>query len=163
MGRGLSEALRGSKETKADDKCPGTLQESSARDGSFLQGSVRLSRPLGSPLDGSNHSQVTTAAAEYRVQSFLDVLVARVGVPVQQHLGIHNYAVHAIAALCRLFFDEGCLQRVRIGNAAQPFQCRYVLILDDADRSDTGKDGVPLHDHRARSALAQTTTESRAS
>jgi hypothetical protein len=68
MGRGLSKALGWSEETEADDKRAAIPKKFSARDGQFLQGSVSL-RPqcLRSPLDRTNYSQVTAAAAKYGI------------------------------------------------------------------------------------------------
>jgi hypothetical protein len=41
------------------------------------------------------------------------------GVFVKQRFGIHNHAIHAVAALRRLFVNERLLEPMRIGDAAQ--------------------------------------------
>ena len=95
------------------------------------------------------------AAAEIARQRFSDLAVRRFGIFIQQGFARHDHAVDAVAALRRLFIDEGLLNLVHFLGRAQAFQRGDRFILHSAHRGDTGADGVALHDDRTGAALSE--------
>jgi hypothetical protein len=83
-------------------------------------------------------------------------------IPIEQSLGGHDHAVHAVAALCSLFVDKSLLQRMRMRDASQAFQRRDLLIAYGAHRERARAHRLARHDHGARTALRKPATESRA-
>src|SRR5215212_10785040 len=63
---------------------------------------------------------VSAAAAEVTRQPLMDLVEARVGVPVEQGLGGHDEAGRAEAALLGVVLDEGRLERMELGGPAEP-------------------------------------------
>jgi hypothetical protein len=59
------------------------------------------------------------AAAEITRQRFSDLAVRRFGIFIQQGFARHDHAVDAVAALGRLFIDEGLLNLVHFLGRAQ--------------------------------------------
>src|SRR5579863_5841104 len=100
-------------------------------------------------LDGADDAEMSAAAADVAVQRSLDVGDRRVRVLVEQSLGAHHHAVHAIAALRRLFLDKRRLDRVRVSDAAQSFERGDALILRRRRREHAGAHGVAIDEHRA--------------
>ena len=99
------------------------------------------------------------AAAEIARQRFPDLAVGRFGSVVQQRFGRHDHAVDAVAALGRLFIDEGLLNFVHLFGRAQAFEGGDRFILHGAHRGDTGADGVAVHDDRTGAALSEAAAE----
>ena len=81
---------------------------------------------------------------------------------IEQDLRAHDHAVHAKAALRCLLFDERCLQQMWMRDAAQSFEGRDALVLRGAGRNGAGPDRFSVHDHGARTALAQAAAKLRA-
>ena len=84
------------------------------------------------------------------------------GILVEQSLGAHHHAVHAVAALRGLLFHERRLDRVRMSDAPQSLESGDVLIFRRRDWKHAGTHGAAFHEHRARPALAQAAAKSRA-
>src|SRR5438034_658543 len=78
------------------------------------------------------------------------------GVFVEQRFGIHDHAVHTVAALRRLLFNERLLEPVRTGYAAQTFQRGNVPVLSIAHRDAARAHRVALQHYRATAALRKT-------
>src|SRR5881296_2147457 len=74
------------------------------------------------PLDGSEDPQVASATAQDAVQRPPDLRLRGMRVFVEQHFGIHDHAVHAVAALRRLLVNERLLEPVRLGHATQTLE-----------------------------------------
>jgi len=102
-----------------------------------------------------------TAAAEIPRQRFFDLAVGRFGIFIQQGFARHDHAVDAVATLGRLLIDEGLLNFVHLLGRAQAFERSNRFILHGAHRSDTGADGIAVHDDRACAALSETAAEFR--
>ncbi len=102
------------------------------------------------------------APAKIAGQSLLDLRIGGFGSFIEQCLGRHDHAVDAVAALRGLLIDEGLLNLVQFLGRAQTFQRGDRLILDCADRRDTGANGVAVHNHRASAALRHAAAELRA-
>src|SRR5690242_6768645 len=102
-----------------------------------------------------------TAAAEIPRQRFFDLAVGRFGIFIQQGFARHDHAVDAVATLGRLLIDEGLLNFVHLLGRAQAFERSNRFILHRAHRSDTGADGIAVHDDRACAALSETAAEFR--
>src|SRR4029077_10002232 len=67
-----------------------------------------------SALYRADDPQVSAATADVTVQRPLDIGDRRMGILVEQGLGAHDHAVHAIAALRCLLLDERRLHRMRM-------------------------------------------------
>ena len=105
---------------------------------------------------------MTAAAAKIPIQALLNFRDARVGIFVEQDFGRHDHAIHAIAALRGLFVDKRSLERMRMGDIPQPFECHDALVLRRARRNGAGSNGLAVHDDRARTALSQASAKPRA-
>ncbi len=99
------------------------------------------------------------AAAQIRLQLGADLLVGRLGIPLQQRLRPHHHAGDAIAALRRLLFHEGALDRRRRLDGAEPFQRRHLLAFEQQQRRHAGQHRLAVDDHRAGAALAEPAAE----
>lgn len=110
--------------------------------------------PLSVALDGLQHARVGEAAAENRRHGALDLLVAGLGIFVQEGFGCHDDGVQAKTALRRLLVDESLLNRMRLGDAAEALKRGDFVPCDGLDRRDAGADGLAFYDDRAGPALA---------
>src|SRR5712691_5218411 len=104
---------------------------------------------------------MTAAAAKGTVERLLDIVIAGMAVLVEQNLRGHDDAVHAIAALRRLFFDERRLQGMKASCASRTLQRRDLSVRGRAHGHRARSDGLPIHLHRAGTALPETATEPR--
>src|SRR5439155_17915853 len=111
--------------------------------------------------DGFVDAVVGSASAQHAVHRLPDLRVTRIRIRIEEHLGRHDLAVHAKAALKCLRIDPRLLNRVRLLRRAESFQRRDVFVRSRGNGSDTRAYRLALHDYRARSALTQTATESR--
>jgi hypothetical protein len=71
---------------------------------------------LAGGLDRVDDGSIAGAATVGVLQAVLDLLVAGVGVGVEQRLGLHDKAGRAEAALRRAVLDEGLLEGVKFFN-----------------------------------------------
>ena len=99
------------------------------------------------------------AAAQIRLQLGADLRIGRLGVFPQQRLRPHHHAGDAVAALRRLLFHEGALDRRRRLDGAEAFQRRHLLALEQQQRRDAGQHRLAVDDHRARAALTEPAAE----
>ena len=65
-------------------------------------------------MDGPSNARVGTAAADVAGHRFIDVLVGRLGILVQQDGGAHDLSGLAVAALRDVDFDPGALHGMGI-------------------------------------------------
>ncbi len=98
-------------------------------------------------------------AAKMRLQFGADLLIGRFGILLQQCLRPHHYSGDAVAALGRLLFHEGALDRRGRFDCSETLKRRHLLALKQKQRRHAGQDGVAVHDHRARTALAEPAAE----
>src|SRR4029077_15591884 len=110
---------------------------------------------IGGALDCADDSQMSAAAADIAVQGPLDIRDSGVRILVQQSLGAHPHAVHTLATLRRLLFDERCLDRMRMRHVPQSLECGDALVFRRRSRKHAGTHRVAVHEHRARAALSQ--------
>src|ERR1700722_523813 len=116
---------------------------------------------IGYALDRADDPQMRAAAADIAVQGSFDIGDRWVRIFVEQRLGAHYHAIHAVAALRRLLFDESSLNRVRMRDVSQSFQRGDAFIFRRRNRKHAGPHRVALHEHRARPALPQAAAKSR--
>src|SRR5947209_4657784 len=111
-----------------------------------------MSRPPGF-IRGAQHgfddAAVRPAAAEVAGKGLAHVGFAWMRLGVEQRLGAHDHAVDAIAALRRLLFDEGALQRMRLLDRTEPFERGDLRIGELSDGGDAGAHRLPVDQHRA--------------
>jgi len=106
---------------------------------------------------------VRAAAAQVILQCRFDLGDTRFGILPQKRRRLHDHAVDAIAALYRLFFDEGALQFVRLCQRAESLKRGdFVLTTNRRQWLDTGAHGFAIHVDRARAALTESAAEVRA-
>src|SRR5579863_5648290 len=96
------------------------------------------------------------AAAEIVGQSRLDLGRGRLRGLVQEGLGLHDHAVHAIAALGGLLLDEGALHRMQILARAQSLESDDLRLADVVQRGDAGTHRASVEDYGAGTALTAT-------
>ena len=80
----------------------------------------------------------------------------------EQRLRRHHDAVDAVAALRRLLVEERLLQRMRALGRAQPLDRRDRAARRRPERRVARLDGVAVHEHGARAAVAAAAAEARA-
>jgi hypothetical protein len=90
-----------------------------------------------------------------------DLLIAGLGIPLQERLRAHHHSGDAIAALCGLLLHEGALDRRRLRNGAQAFERRHLLAFEQHQRRHAGQNGPAVDNHRAGATLAESATELR--
>src|SRR5579872_4361076 len=88
-----------------------------------------------------------------------DLGVADLRITLQQRLRAHHHPGDAETALRGLFLDESLLDRCRIAERAQAFQCRDLPSGKKQNRCHAGEGGSPIDQHRTSSALAEATAE----
>src|SRR5438132_13683761 len=93
---------------------------------------IRLSNC--SPLDGPENPQVASATAQDTVQSPPDLGLRRMRGFLEEHLGIHNHAVHAVAALRLSLITARLLKPVRPAHAAPTLYRPHVPVFCIAHR-----------------------------
>ncbi|MNP51905.1 hypothetical protein D3C76_1462600 [compost metagenome] len=102
------------------------------------------------------------AAAEIGRQLVANLRLAGVRIAVEQGLGRHDHAVHAVATLRRLLLNESLLHRVRVLTGADAFEGGDFPAFGTGQREHTRPRRNTIDDHRAGTALAQATTVFRA-
>jgi hypothetical protein len=110
--------------------------------------------PLSIALDGLQHARVRKAAAENGGHGALNLLVASIGILVDEGLGCHDNGVQAKTALRRLLVDESLLNRMWLGDGTEAVQRGDFVSRDGFDRSDAGANRLTFHNHGAGPALA---------
>jgi len=80
---------------------------------------------------------VDAAAAQIGRQSLFDLILRRTLVAIEQGLGGHDHPVGAIAALRRLRFDEGLLERMRFALGREAIQVVTAALLPSRPASRT--------------------------
>lgn len=101
------------------------------------------------------------ATADDVRQGLLNLLVCCLGIFVEQRLGGEDHAAQAEAALRGSFIDKRLLNGMRLFGSSQAFESGDFLLLNGADGSYAGADGLALDEYRTGSALAQAATELR--
>ena len=84
-----------------------------------------------------------------------NLVVSRMRIDQQQCLSAHHHAGNAVAALGRLFVDEGLLQLVRLALFEQAFKRGDLARADGGDRQDAGIRRPPIDMNHARAALPE--------
>src|SRR5690606_2928523 len=114
-------------------------------------------------LDGTDDAGVGSAPADVVVERSPDFFFRGFAVLLEEGCRLHDHAVDTVAALHRLFLDEGGLDRMGVLRCTQTFEggdFRGRIQRADADRARTGRTAV--NQHRAGAALPHSATEPRA-
>ena len=135
--------------------CGVLLQRFASRGLARMLAKFSSRRPLSVALDGSQHAHVREAAAENAGHGALNLLVAGIGIFVDEGLGRHDDGVQAKTALRRLLVDESLLNRVRLVDGAEAIERGDFVSRDGFDRRDAGANRLTFHDHGAGAALAE--------
>src|SRR5260221_7802087 len=106
-------------------------------------------------LDGTDDSQMRTAAAEVLGQRGANLRLGRMLRRLQEHRRLHDHAVDAVTALDGLLVDERLLKRMRLRRRPQSFERDHLLAGRGRDRNGTGADCLAIQVDRAGAALAQ--------
>src|SRR5262249_14985017 len=119
------------------------------------------SRVAGRALHRAGHAQMRPAAAEIVSERLVERRYARILVLREQRDGPDDHAVEAIAALRRLFVDEGLLHRRWLVGTAEALE-RHDLSRSDRREFDlAGKHRFAVQQHHAGAALAKAEAEAR--
>ena len=111
-------------------------------------------RHAGGQLDRSHDPAVSATAADVAAQGVGDVLVAGVGVALEQRQRRHDHAGRAIAALHGVGVQKGLLQGVQAAVLLEAFDGLYLLVRRDTDLRDAGARRLAVQQYRAGPALA---------
>src|SRR5262245_1118333 len=95
---------------KVTTSAPEVLRKSRREKVSIFMVMSSLGHHFRGALDRLDDARVGAAAAQVVGERGSDLFVARPLVPCQQLGRLHDHAVDAVAALHRLFLDEGLLQ-----------------------------------------------------
>jgi hypothetical protein len=109
----------------------------------------------GGALDGVHDGDVRAAKAEVGSHLLLDFIVRWMRSRAPRGLRAHHPAGNAVAALGRLFVDEGLLQFVRLALFEQAFKRCDLARADRGDRHDAGIRRSSFDMNHARAALPQ--------
>ncbi len=104
-------------------------------------------------LDRVDHLDVPCAAAEVAEQRMGDLLPRRLGMLVEQHLGLHHDPGRAVPALRSAGRHEALAPHPAL-LLGETLVGRHVLPLEPGRPLRAGDDRSPLDDHRARTAGA---------
>src|SRR5262249_29093595 len=119
------------------------------------------SRVAGRALHRADHAQMRPAAAEVVGKRPLDLGHARILVLREQRDGPNDHAVETVAALHRLFVDEGLLHGRWLVGTAEALE-RHDLSRSDRREFDlAGKHRFAVQQHHAGAALAKSAAEAR--
>src|SRR3954470_14777790 len=99
-------------------------------------------------------------AAQVAVERFAHFGGGRRRIAIEKRLGGDHHAAAAVAALARLFVDEGLLQGMGFVDRAQALDGGD-LALDRGDRRDAGADLLAVEQHAASAALSEAAAEAR--
>src|SRR4051794_23396399 len=105
---------------------------------------------------------MAAAAAEITDERLAHLGFARMRRTVEQRFGGHDHAAGAIAALHRLLFNEGSLQRMGLIFGSDPLQRGDLAALDAAHSGAAGPHRRASKNHSASAALRKTAAEFRA-
>src|SRR5262245_51748498 len=116
----------------------------------------------GCALDRSDDANMGTATTQIICKCIFDVGFGRLLVLCQQLSRLHHHPIDAVTALCRLLVDKSLLQRMQLCSSGEPFKGDDFLFgLDSGNGRNTRADSNAIDVHRARAALAQSTTKAR--
>src|SRR5207245_2192976 len=110
----------------------------------------------------AENPHVGAAAAEVARERRADLTLSRARRLLQQRRRGHDHAVDAVAALDRLFLDEGLLERMGFLDRAESLERRDGTADRSRHRGDAGADGVTVQVDGAGAALREAATEARA-
>ena len=96
------------------------------------------------------------APAQVPRQPRLHLFHRRMRIGLQQRFRRHHHATRAVAALRRLFRDERFLHGIGLLRRPDPFNRHDTVPCGLPDRRHAGARDLPVNQHRARAALAQT-------
>src|SRR4051794_35621747 len=126
------------------------------RRGAFISNPPRR---LSRAHDRADDAVMGAAAAEIGGKRGAHFVLQRVRVALEQIGRGHDHAVDAIAALRRLLFDEGGLQRMRILDRAETLNGRDLGLAEPPDRRHAGSRGDAVDQYRAGAALREPAAE----
>src|SRR5579859_61332 len=109
---------------------------------------------------GADDGQVAATTTQVVRQPGANVGLCRARVGVEQDHRLHDHAVGAVAALRRLFLNEGLLEGMELTVNGQAFERRHWLIYG-ADWNAAGSHGAVADMDGARAALAQPAAKAR--
>src|SRR3984893_18089516 len=128
-----------------------------------LRAGVVAAQCLGGGPDGLHDVPVAGAAAEVALQAFADLLVAWIGVAVEQIGGRHDEARRAVAALQPVLVPEGLLDRVqRPVGGRHALDGLHLVAIALHGEEGAGLDSLAIEKDGAGAALAGVTTDVRA-
>src|ERR671939_922110 len=114
------------------------------------------------PLDRGHDVLVAGAAAQVPFDAVADLLLAGVGMALQQPVGRHDHAGRAEATLQAVLFPEPLLQRMQLAIAGQTFDGQDLGAIGLYGQDGAGLDRQAVHDHGARAALRGVAADMRA-
>ena len=104
-----------------------------------------------------------STAAQVVGERVFDLCFRRLLGPGEERGRLHNHAVDAIAALHRLFLDEGALHRVQAFGRAEAFERHHLLLRGQGrERRHARAHRLAVDVDRAGTALRQPAAEARA-
>lgn len=101
------------------------------------------------------------ASAQMTFKGEADVVIARVGVEIEQSLGGERHRRDAVATLRGLFLDERLLHRVQAAGATDPLGGDDLTAGERTGWLDAGRDHLTFDEHRAGTALFERASEFR--
>ncbi len=104
---------------------------------------------------------MSAAAAEIGVQRRHDFLARRLSPAADQFRRRHDDSGQAVATLAGLEIDECALQRMRPVECPQAFNGRDRFALDGSHWQFARALGMPVNQHRARTAASISASEAR--
>src|SRR5262245_7046081 len=131
------------------------------REAVVISGGLALAHFLARTTDRTQDAIVGTTATKMDVELRSDLCVRRRGIAVEQSGRSHNDAGQAVAALPRLFFNEGLLQRVAYRATPNSFYCRDTPGFHGRDGGVAGLNAASIQQNSAASTHALAATEPR--
>ena len=102
---------------------------------------------------------MSAAATQIGPHVLANFIVGRMGVDAQQCLRAHHHAGNAVAALRRLFIDEGLLELVWLAVFYQALERRDLALAHGGDWQNAGKRRTPVEVNQTRATLPQTASK----
>ncbi len=112
---------------------------------------------LGSPQDCLDDVLVAGAAAEVAGQCPANLVLRRVGVPLEQGLGRHHHAGRAEAALESVLLLEALLDRMQLARGGQTLDRLDLVAIRLHREHRAALDGASVKQHRAGAAVGRVT------
>src|SRR5262245_4672320 len=131
------------------------------REAVVISGGLALTHFLARTTDRTQDAIVGTTATKMDVERRSDLCVRRRGIAVEQSGRPHNDARQAVAALPRLFLDEGLLQRVESRATPKSFYCRDGPGLHGRHGGVAGLNAASIEQNSAASTHTLSATEPR--